>query len=348
MALEFIAGFEHALTANLGVGYFTLNSSLSISTTQARTGTRALSGSAGYVYKTGLSNEAFRVVGLGWRTTDVTLASRVIIALSDGVPSTAANVQVGMTVNIDGSVSAVRGRAVQAPSGTGTVLGTSAPGVLISNTWHYIELSATIHSSAGTVDVHIDGINVLSLTSQNTQSTANAYANAFGIGASGNSNVSYHDDVYCLGGTGGVRTTRIGPCRVTGIVASIGDGSVAQFTPLSASDNGAMVDDATPDDDSTYNSSGTIGFIDTYNFAAIGYTGTVHGLMVRNDCRSDSGAAGIRNVTRIGSTNYFSSVFALSTSYVMYTNLRETSPATSTAWTIAEIDAAEFGVEHNS
>ncbi len=159
---------------------------------------------------------------------------------------------------------------------------------------------------------------------------------------------NYIDDLYVLSGTGGTLTTRIGPCRVVGIVSSTGDGSVAQFTPSTGTDNGAMVDDSTPDDDTTYNASTTIGFIDTYNFAAVGYTGTVKGVGIRNDCKADSGVAGIRNVSRISSTNYFSSAIALTSSYTICINIQELSPATAGAWTVSEIDGAEFGLEHNS
>jgi len=350
--LEWGSGFENiSSSAHLAAGgaLFTSNNA-GTSTTTARTGSRSLllSSGAAIAYKTGLSNASTRHTGIGMDFLDLLAsASRVIFAYADGIPTTAGNCQVSFQANPDGSISAYRGRALGATSG-GTLLGSSAAGAIpASNAWYFLEFSVTFHASTGTVEVFVNDVSVLSLTGQNTISTANAYANAFGI--NGITNGVYMDDIYLVTGTGGTTTTRLGPgARFWPMVASAGDGTNAQFTPSTGTDNGAMVDDSTPDDDTTYNSSTTIGNKDTYNFAALGRTGDVKGVFIRNMCRSDSGAAGVRNIARIGGTDYFSGAMALTTSYTLQVSIHELSPATSSPWTVSEIDGAEFGVEHNS
>jgi len=353
MALEWMSGFDHMTEAQLSLGLFTTNNGADVSPIYARTGSRSLSiaSTIGNCFRLGLSNAATRIIGFGLLQTDVSIANgRIIFAFGDGTPVTDGNAQVSMGLNADGSISIYSGRGLNANSG-GNLLGTSGTGIFPSSLqWYYVEIVATFHGSTGAVQVFVNNVSILTLTNQDTTATANAYANAFGFGAQSSPGILYFDDVYVLSGTGGVRTTRLGAVRVVGLAAAAGDGSVAQFTPSSGSDNGAMVDETpTPDGDSTYNESGTVGLIDTYNFAAIGLTGTVLGLQVKNYAKVDSGAASVRAVQRIGSTNYFNSVVALTTGYGYGPlEISEQSPATATNYTVAEIDAAEFGIEHNA
>jgi hypothetical protein len=88
----------------------------------------------------------------------------------------AATVQVDILVNADGTISARRGAS--------TVLGTSDSQFIFEDTNHYIEATVTIHDTAGTVDVHVDGMTALSLTNQNTRQSANATVDAVRFGCS--------------------------------------------------------------------------------------------------------------------------------------------------------------------
>ncbi len=319
----------------------------------ARSGSRYLSTiSSTLGFRLGLSNAATRIAGFGYRANTAVGGTAPIFAFCDnGSPHTAANVQVSLAHNANGSLAVYRGRNISSTS-AGTLLGTSAASVIAAaNVWYYIELVVTFSATVGTVDVFVDNVSVLSLTGLNTITTANAYANGFGIAGSAFSGITtLFDDLYVLSGSGGVRTTRIGPCRVICVLASSGDGSVAQFTPSTGSDNGAMVDETTPDDDTTYNKSLTTGFIDTYNFPALGISGDVKGLQIRNYGRSESGTATARAVQRISGVNYFNTATpGISTSYhFLPPRISEQSPATAADYTVAEIDAAEFGIEHTS
>ena len=80
-----------------------------------------------------------------------------------------------------------------------TLLGmTSGAGLLVS-VWAYVEVKIKCSSSAGTVDVRVNGVNRLSLTGQNTKNGTDNYHNVAVIGCS---NYFVIADVYVLDNTG--------------------------------------------------------------------------------------------------------------------------------------------------
>jgi hypothetical protein len=356
MALDFFTGFDHYATADLTTGItsrFTTVQNATIQTSVFRNGSRGLSldvGATSYVKKTGLSNAATRILGFGFRSTNVLgSAGRIIAALSDGDPSTAGNVNIGLAIDSSAKLEVYNGRALNSNSG-GTKLGSSSTNTLSSNTWYFIEIVVTVHNSTGTVEVYVNGskTNWIDLTGQDTQGGANAYSNAFGFGGmTTGTNTDVFDDLYCVSGSGGTVTTRLGDVKAVAVVASSGDGALGQFTPSTGTDNGAMVDDATPNGDTDYNESTSVGNIDTYAFAALGSVGTIYGLNLHNYVKkTDATGCDATGVVRIGSTNYLGTQRALGTSYGYITDLMELSPATSAAWVPSEVDGAEFGVKH--
>jgi hypothetical protein len=356
MALDFFTGFDHYATSDLTAGRFTSSTNATIQASIYRHGGSALSlvtGGTANVIKTGLSNAATRVLGFGFYSGTITsCTSRVIAALSDGTPTTAGNVQVGLAITSSGNIALYRGRALSLATG-GTQLGSNSVNVLSSGIWYYIELVVTVHGSTGIAQVFVNGSNTnwQNLSSQNTQSTANAYANAFGFNGDSTPANLYFDDLYILSGSGGVRTARLGDVKAISKIASAGDGSLAQFTPSTGTDNGEMVNESVPNGDTDYNSTANVGDIDTYNFPAIGVSGTIFGLQVLNwSKKTDAGTCDSRDVLRITSTNYFGSVVNQGTSYAYAGGgtLKEQSPATSANWTVGEIDGAEYGIERNA
>lgn len=353
MALDYFTGFDHYATADLTLGVtprFTAIQNATIASGSARNGANGLSlsvGNTAWVKHTSLANAATRVLGFAFRATDTTAGTRVIAALSDGDPITAGNVQVGLQITTAGKLAVYRGRALGTGTG-GVQLGSDSTNVLSSNTWYYIELVVTVHNSTGTVAVFVNGTTSgwINLTSQDTQETAAAQINAFGFNGITSGGVSI-DDVYCLSGSGGARTTRLGDVKAVAVVASSGDGALGQFTPSSGTDNGAMVDETTPNSDTDYNESTSVANIDTYAFAALGSVGVIYGLNLHNYVKkTDAGTCDGQGVARIGSTNYLQTQRAVATSYGYSTDLMEQSPATVADWTPAEVDGAEFGVKH--
>lgn len=356
MALEFFTGFDHYATADLTLGVtsrFTSVQNASIQTTTFRNGSRALnlsSGSASDAKKTGFGNNVTHVLGFGFQSEDV-LGSQnpglVFAAISDGDPESGV-VNIGLALDSSAKLEVYRGRLLGATTG-GTKLGSSSTNALSSNTWYFIELVITVNNSTGTVEVFVNNTKSgwIDLSSQDTQSGSNAYSNAFGFGGLTAGENVFFDDVYFLSGSGGSRTTRLGDVKAVAVVASSGDGAVAEFTPLTGTDNGAMVDETTPNGNTDYNESTSVGNIDTYAFAALGSVGTIYGLNLHNYTqKTDAGTCDAQGVARISSTNYLQTQRGQSTSYGYNTDLLEQSPATAADFTPSEINGAEFGIKH--
>ncbi|MGH7058327.1 MAG: hypothetical protein ACREFZ_10745, partial [Acetobacteraceae bacterium] len=88
--------------------------------------------------------------------------------------------------------------------------------------------------------------------------------------------------------------------------------------------------------------------IDTYAFATpAAFTGSIAAVQNVLDARKDdTGARTFVSECRSGSTNYDGATsFSPTSDYVMYREIYETDPDTDKAWTLAGVEAAEFGIK---
>lgn len=330
MALRFIDSFDHYATADITTKY-NANFSCTIGS-GGRNSTNALLASS---YGTGVdkaltTSGATAIIGLAFKiVTGPNLNAQILHIKESNTDQCYLRLNTGLTISI------VRG--------DGTVLATSST-ALSTNTFYFLEWKLTINNSTGASEVRVDGVNIVSTSSADTQNTASATWDAVRIlgdggGASGSVII---DDLYICDGSGSLNNDFLGPVRVKAAFAD-GAGNYSQFTP-SAGSNFQNVDETSQDGDTTYNSETTAGEKDTYTFAALGLTGTVKGVQTNLMVRSDAvGAETVAPTWRISSTDYDGTAVAVNTSYVDKTQVYETSPATAAAWTVSEIDGAEFG-----
>jgi hypothetical protein len=278
------------------------------------------------------------VVGFAFNTGSVTRAAemRVLSIVKTSVQ------HITLTIGTGGALSLRLGGV------TGGILGTSST-TLSSSTWYFIEVKVLLDNSAGTYALRINGVSEISGTGADTVASGTAGWDSleFGHGLITNTpdpEFSF-DDLYLCDGTGGVNDTFLGDHRIVCVVASSGTGTNADWSPSTGSDHGALVDE-NPPNTSDYNQAGVAGHRDTYNFAALGVAGTVKAVQTVNLLKAD--VAGVRNVgdvARISGTNYDSTGTVVGSDWTYRLELHPTSPATSTAWTVSEIDGAEFGVK---
>lgn len=228
--------------------------------------------------------------------------------------------------------------------GPGGTLGETANNVFPNGVWVHVEVKVHIANSPdGTVQVRVNGVEVLSLTGVDTMNGSNAYVASVELIRSQS---FFADDLVV--GTGG-SSDYFGDAKVVQVLPSAA-GNSTQFTP-SAGSNYQNVDDPTNtvDADSTYNASSTNGHKDSYNTAALGVTGSVIAVATLAHMRKDdAGSRSARVYTRSGTTNYPSTDISLGNSYQTYQQFMATNPDTSAAWSVAEVDAAEPGVEVRS
>jgi hypothetical protein len=358
MALLFMDSFNHYATADLTTKWTSSGSAPGNVTTSIAAGGRRGSGSlrltvAGSPTSTTLAfaqkvlapGTATAVVGCAIAVSSSTLAhvtgGNPLVSVRDG-----ATAQVTLRLNADLTLSVLRG-----PIG-GTVLGTSSS-ALSAGVFAFVEWKVAIHPTAGTVDLRINGVSVLSLTGQNTRNTANTSwtsvtlnnveANAAWNSVTTGGTIDY-DDLYVLDSNGAAPWNDfLGDCRVDAILPTAA-GATTGWTP-SAGANWQCVDEPVPNGDTDFTSATTIGLTDTFVVQDIPVAGSViygvqHNLSVK---KMDAGAALIAPVIRHGGVDFVGADIAPGTTYAYGLQVAAVNPGTGAQWTEAGFNAAEFG-----
>lgn len=226
-----------------------------------------------------------------------------------------------------------------------TIVATSANNIIASNTWFYIEVRVVVSDTVGVVEVRLNGVTTPVLTFSGD--TKNAGTNStidtirWQLAANG---ISYMDDIYINDGTGTENNSFEGDCEVQTLVPT-GAGASTGLTPSTGS-NWQTVDEAPPVQ-TDYSGSSVSGTRDSYAITDLrAGTGVVKAVRQTTAWhKSDAGAASMKRVLRVGSTNYYGSNVALPSSMALSVDYIPKSPATSSAWTISEINGAEIGAE---
>ena len=229
-----------------------------------------------------------------------------------------------------------------------TLLGTSSGKLVVDNVWHILEVKLYIHDSAGTVELKLDEVQILNLTSQDTLTGSNAYARFVLIRNIANNLDTLFDCLYISDNTGlSPQNDFLGDCRVD-VLRPDGVGVHTDFTPL-AGNNWENVDDIVPDNNTTYNSSGTVNHKDSYALPSLAAGGTIFGVKPKICVtKDDAGAKGAKILTRSGGTLYESSEVNPSTDYGSFGKIYQDNPHDSAAWEESDIDGLEVGVKVSS
>ena len=337
MAVLFMDSFDHYVSADITKKWTSL-SVTAISAANGRNGTASarMSNYFNELKKT-LTAKQTHIIGVALRISAYPASNQALISLYDG-----ATTQCDVRITSAGKLLVTR---------AGTQLGTTGTTILSLNTFYYIEFKCKIDNTTGTTEVHINTVAEANLTTtgQDTQNTANATADTLKLGDVNNggtaANVDW-DDLYWCDNSGAQNNDFLGDCRVQALLPS-GAGGNTQWTPLSGA-NYTNVDEAAPNDDTDYVSDATVGDRDTYAYGDLASsTGNVKAIQTMHYARKDdAGTRTIAPVVRIGATNYDQANLPnLSTSYQYLPQIEELSPASGIAYTVSEINGAEFGTK---
>lgn len=226
-----------------------------------------------------------------------------------------------------------------------TNLGSTSGLGLTDGVWYYIELKILIANSGGTVDLKVDGVNVLSLTSQDTLQGTGAAMDMVSLRGSSNIDPVF-DDLYVLDDSGSDNTDFLGDCIVETIFPDA-DGTTNDFTRVGGgSNNFQAVDDGyTPDEDTTYVHSSTASEKELYGFAALTTpVDTIYGVQVSMLARKEgSGSREVRCLARSSATEVEGDSKGLSVDYLHRQHMYENDPNGGGDWTESAVNAAEFG-----
>jgi hypothetical protein len=188
----------------------------------------------------------------------------------------------------------------------------------------------------------------IAVTGVNTSNTGAASWSGVSLGTSPYN--SDYDDLYVLDGSGAAPLNDfLGDCRVDARYPTA-EGASSAWTPLSGTDNALMVDETAPDDDTTYNSTSTVGATDTHVVQDAPVPGAVlYGVQLcLSHKKSDAGTCSIAPVVRHSGVDQVGTAFNPGTTYVYSVTPYGLNPGTGAAWTEAGFNAAEFGYKRTA
>jgi len=260
-------------------------------------------------------------------------AGALVVGLSDG----SSGPQNTLLLDTDGKVRLRNG------SSSGTVLDTTAAAVLVSGSWNYLE-AKILTGNAGAWTVKLNGVQILTGSGDTQfQATSNVTFLTFTDLTAGNG----FDDLYVCDDTGSVNNDFAGDCKVECLSPQAGNGSNTGLTCSTGTDHGALVDELPANDDTDYNFSATPGAKDTYNFTNVATVGVIKAVQVTARARkTDSATKELALVARVGGADYDGTTQAVAaTTYGQYAQIWPLRPSDSSAWTISDVNAAEFGLK---
>jgi hypothetical protein len=228
----------------------------------------------------------------------------------------------------------------------GTALTNPSSKVLTTYNWYYLELLQYTANSGGYITVRVNGETWFDLQGIDSQFVAtDLIDNIILVTGPGG---TWFDEIYVATGDD---AKFYGDNRIDSLLPS-GSGTYSQWTGSDTDqvDNYALVDEATLNSDTDYVACSTAGQIETYQYPDLAYSaGSVAGIQqVVTACKVDAGSRTLRFICRIGGTDYPGGTVALTDSYLCHRYIWETNPVTGTAWTPAEVNAAEFGFKLES
>ena len=243
------------------------------------------------------------------------------------------------------------GHLIQATrSAGGTVLATGAT-VIAEDVWYYLEIEVVTHDTLGEVHLFLNGVEEFSITGQDTRNGGTGLIEQVQfLAATGQA--SRIDDMY-FGTAPAADTPKAnfysavaGIPRIATLVPN-GPGNWEMFAPSSGTDVFAMVDDAAPDDNTTYNAGHVVGEKDTMAASNLPSSGDIYAVQMDiYAVKQDAGNRSLREVYRIGSTDYVGNEVPLSpTTYAYQRAIRTVSPDTAVAWIESEVNGMEIGYE---
>jgi len=249
--------------------------------------------------------------------------------------------QVTITMQYDGS----SGQILRARMGTstGTLLATSTANLPLAGTWAHVSVMVFVDQVIGRVKVNINSSTVIDFTG-NTRYTASSRIDRVRVHGrvSGQSNV-YDNWVIATGDP--TADAPLPEIRIYTQFPSADD--ITQFSVTGAISNWAAVNEVTPNDDTSYTYSSTVGQQDTFVHTAPSIVSTVLGVRVNaNLRRDDAGSRAFVPVVKPASSSYTPvSSQGMYNRYWIRGYIWQTNPDTGLTWTPAEAMNAKFGYE---
>jgi hypothetical protein len=266
-----------------------------------------------------------------------TSGDRQILTLFDG-----ATAQVSLTHKSNGKLAIFRGTTTAQLAESTDLFPFDA------NVFLDIELKVTIHNTTGVIELRVNGgTQIPSTGSLNTRVSANNQANEIGIGVSGaGSSRPLFKQFILMDTTGSTMNDFIGPVDITSLRPNA-DGEYDDWTANTGT-RFAAVNQAVTDNDTTFVSSSTPGDQVTFQLSNLpsGVT-DVFAVFPQMQIRREQGTTRIcKFLMRSGIDDELGAKeLAIGPTYAFRQEAITTSPFTTNAWDVAEVNGLELGVE---
>lgn len=324
MALLFIDGFDHYATDDI-TKKWNVNNGASIGNTSPR---RAASkyielGTPSEFIGKAFGNRATVVIGFAYYANSLTNDALLKFTFEG-------NVHLTVKSEPTGRIRVYRGS---------TQIAESVIDTLKVNSWQYIEVKVYIHDSTGTVDVHVNGVSVISASGVDTKEYSVGQVNLIYLYGCASTSTKI-DDLYIDG------ANILGDCRVDTLMPN-GAGNYTQWDPSAGANYQCVDDPGDINDDTDYCSTSTLNEIDTYNFENLTALGvTIHGLAC-NVCarKDDASTRKFKPLARVNGSDYEGTEVTLNDNYNVYQNIWDDNPDDAAAWEEADVNGAEFGAK---
>ncbi len=235
--------------------------------------------------------------------------------------------------------------------GNGTVLGTTS-NALSTGAFYYMSFKVKIaDGTSGTVDILVNGVSWLSVSSLDTRNGGSATWDEFVYGKLvSTASISWDfDDLYLADDSGSGWNAMKSDVRIDALYPT-SNGTTRDWTRSTGSDDFSLVDETAPNDDTDYLEAAAAGDLVTMGFPDAPAVGAdIYGVQVVVSAKkTDAGSAGHKGATRIGSTDYLGTEVGLTTGYTFQRQCWDLSPDSGVAWTESEFNAAEFGAQKST
>lgn len=339
MALLHIDSFDHLATADLEKKYESAVGALSVGAVgRYNTNGLQVSGSAASAQYLWLQTPLVTTLIVGFAFKYSALTTNAPILTFHCVPT-----QAHVYIDILSSTKQLRARNSNVFSPTVFGVGDT---VLAPNKWYFIEVKTFVNSS-GSINIRIDEVDETWSSGTGTGNTINGNFPSithcrFGCDTSLSGSVNgtmFFDDIYVCDTSGGSHNNFLGDHHVIALKPT-GAGNSNDW-----SDDYEEVDDATPDDDSTYSEANTGKQLYTFEDLPTSGMSGVSALQISAYARKTAtGDKKINSVARLSSTETDSAVVGLQESYRYFSDIRTTKPGGG-SWDASDVDSAEFGLE---
>lgn len=333
--LLFIDGFDHYATGDLTKKWQSTASGSIGSTSGRRSGGAYVGSLFHYLSRALPGSYSTLIVGMAIKSSSTN--GYALYCMNEG-----STIHLCLCLNSASKLELRRGGS------SGTILATSTQ-ALVSTSFYYLELKATINDTTGSYELRINGTTEFSASGVDTRNGGTSgVIDTFMLGntaSTGTGAVATYDDLYICDTSGSNNTNFLGDCRIDTLLPT-SDGTYTQFTPSTGTSHYALVDESTPNT-TDYNSDATSGDRDSYGFPDLSslVSQTIFGVQINAAAlKTDAGARNLGTMSRLSSTNKDGSGVALGTSQAYVSEIQETDPA-SAAWTESNVNAAEFGVK---